>query len=213
MRGKVFEECLEVLKDLRTKDSVNFEGRHYRYRDVSLGYKPVQQPHPPIWIAAGHYNPVDVRNFRYGHFVASDAGKHTGPFHRVARLADGWLTNHISPQEYTKRYPELSSRATDLYGRKPGAVHPAMNYWINVGPNHRTARDEARWMLEAYHRMPFDDESVDRWVICGTADECIASLEEFATAGVKTMQIVLASKDQSEQTRRIADDVLPAFSA
>ena len=40
-----------MLKDLWTKDSVNFEGRHYRYRDVSLGYKPVQQPHPPIWIA------------------------------------------------------------------------------------------------------------------------------------------------------------------
>ena len=40
IRGKVFEECLEVLKALWTRDSVDFEGRHYRYRDVSLGYKP-----------------------------------------------------------------------------------------------------------------------------------------------------------------------------
>ena len=66
-------------------------------------------------------------------------------------------------------------------------------------------------MLEAYHRMPFDDESVDRWVICGTARECTDRLEEFVAAGVRTMQFVLASKDQPEQMRRIAHDVLPAF--
>ena len=211
VRGKVFEECLEVLKALWTRDSVDFEGRHYRYRDVSLGYKPVQQPHPPIWIAAGHYNPVKVENYRYGHFVEANAGKHTGPFDRVARLADGWLTNHLSPGEYAERYAEISSSATQRYGRPPGAVHPAMNCWINVGRDRRTARDEARWMLESYHRMPFDDESVDRWVICGTARECTDRLEEFVAAGVRTMQFVLASRDQPEQMRRLALDVLPAF--
>jgi len=66
-------------------------------------------------------------------------------------------------------------------------------------------------MLEAYHRMPFDDASVDRWVICGTPRECIDRLEEFVSAGVRLMQIVLASRDQPEQMRRIARDVLPAF--
>ena len=86
-----------------------------------------------------------------------------------------------------------------------------MNCWINVGRDRQSARDEARWMLEAYHRMPFDDESVDRWVICGTARDCIDRLEEFVAAGVRTMQVVLASKDQPEQMRRIAHDVLPAF--
>ena len=81
-----------------------------------------------------------------------------------------------------------------------------------MGRDRQTARDESREMLVAYHRMPFDDESVDRWVICGTAQECIDRLEGFAAAGVRTMQIVLASKDQPEQMRRIAEDVLPAFS-
>ena len=124
VRGKVFEECLEVLKALWTRDSVDFEGSHYRYRDVSLGYKPVQEPHPPIWIAAGHYNPVKVENYRYGHFVEANAGKHTGPFDRVARLADGWLTNHISPREYTERYSEISTGAIRRYGRPPGPSTP-----------------------------------------------------------------------------------------
>ena len=125
VRGKVFEECLEVLKALWTRDSVDFEGRHYRYRDVSLGYKPVQEPHPPIWIAAGHYNPVKVENYRYGHFVEANAGKHTGPFDRVARLADGWLTNHISPRRVHGAVLRnlLRRRATvrpSARGRPPG---------------------------------------------------------------------------------------------
>ena len=211
VRGKVFEECLEVLKALWTRDVVDFEGRHYRYREVSLGYKPVQQPHPPIWIAAGHYNPVKVENYRYGRFVAADAGKHTGPFDRVARLGDGWLTNHLSPAEYAERYAGISDRAAGEYGRPAGAVHPAMNCWINVAADRRTARAEARWMLENYHRMPFDDESMDRWVICGTPRECIDRLEEFVAVGVRTMEFVLASKDQPEQMRRLGRDVLPAF--
>ncbi len=96
-RGKVFEEGLEVLKTLWTQESVSFEGRFYQLRDVALGYKPVQKPHPPIWVAAGYYNPREAGTGPTGYHVPADAGKFRGPFERVARLADGWISEVQPP--------------------------------------------------------------------------------------------------------------------
>lgn len=102
-RGKIFEEGIEVLKALWTEESVTFEGKFYRLRDVALGYKPVQKPHPPIWVAAGYYNPVEPGTGPTGYHVPADAGKFRGPLERVARLADGWLTEAATPTEYRGR--------------------------------------------------------------------------------------------------------------
>lgn len=50
-RGR-FEECFEVMRRAWTEDSFSFEGRYYSYQDVSIWPRPVQQPHPPVWVPA-----------------------------------------------------------------------------------------------------------------------------------------------------------------
>jgi len=50
-RGR-FEECIEALKLLWTRDDVTFHGKYHSFENVTSLPKPVQQPHPPIWIAA-----------------------------------------------------------------------------------------------------------------------------------------------------------------
>jgi alkanesulfonate monooxygenase SsuD/methylene tetrahydromethanopterin reductase-like flavin-dependent oxidoreductase (luciferase family) len=45
-----FAESLECLKLLWTRDRVDFTGRYYTLRDAIANPKPVQKPHPPIWI-------------------------------------------------------------------------------------------------------------------------------------------------------------------
>src|SRR5207237_1787231 len=56
MRERVprFLEELEVITRLWTEDEVEFQGRFYQVPRVQSTIKPVQQPHPPIWIAANH---------------------------------------------------------------------------------------------------------------------------------------------------------------
>ena len=44
-----FAEALAVLMQALTQDRVDFEGTFYRFRDVPIELKPLQQPHPPIW--------------------------------------------------------------------------------------------------------------------------------------------------------------------
>jgi natural product biosynthesis luciferase-like monooxygenase protein len=47
-----FEEGVVVIKRLWTQDRVTHDGRFFQLRNIHLTPRPVQQPHPPIWIAA-----------------------------------------------------------------------------------------------------------------------------------------------------------------
>ena len=44
------EEACRVVKLLRGEERATFEGKHYRVTEAIANPKPVQQPHPPIWI-------------------------------------------------------------------------------------------------------------------------------------------------------------------
>ena len=62
------EENLEAIRRLWTEERVTMRGSHFELVDVSLGVRPVQKPHPPIWMGAN--NDAAIR--------------------RAARLADCW---------------------------------------------------------------------------------------------------------------------------
>jgi len=51
-RASRMEEGLEIIKGCFLNDPFSFEGQHYKFHDVSLWPKPVQKPHPPIWVGA-----------------------------------------------------------------------------------------------------------------------------------------------------------------
>jgi F420-dependent oxidoreductase-like protein len=44
------EEGVQIIRKLLTEDWATFDGRHYRLEKASYRPRPVQQPHPPIWI-------------------------------------------------------------------------------------------------------------------------------------------------------------------
>jgi F420-dependent oxidoreductase-like protein len=45
-------ESLQIIKSLFTQERTNFDGRYYHFKDAIANPKPIQQPHPPIWIGA-----------------------------------------------------------------------------------------------------------------------------------------------------------------
>ncbi|MGB7859892.1 MAG: LLM class F420-dependent oxidoreductase [Acidimicrobiia bacterium] len=76
-----FDEALEVIHQLLTKDKATFEGEHYQIRNAFCEPKPKQRPHPPFVVGgkgekrllrsaarwADHYNypGADLEDFRY----------------------------------------------------------------------------------------------------------------------------------------------------
>lgn len=47
-----FEEGVALIKRLWTEDRVTHDGRFFHLKNIHLTPRPVQQPHPPIWVAA-----------------------------------------------------------------------------------------------------------------------------------------------------------------
>ena len=49
-RGQVTNEYLQIFKELWTNDNPSFDGEHYQFSGINFLPKPVQKPHPPIWV-------------------------------------------------------------------------------------------------------------------------------------------------------------------
>ncbi|MFB3819595.1 MAG: LLM class F420-dependent oxidoreductase [Candidatus Methylomirabilales bacterium] len=94
-RGAVTDEYIRLLRALWTEEWPSFRGRFYTLEEVRFFPKPVQRPHPPIWI-----------------------GGHTPPaLRRAGRLGDGWHPiglrppAGLRPDEYSQAAAEVRAHA------------------------------------------------------------------------------------------------------
>ncbi len=53
VRAERLEEAIQVCRLLWTEDDADFDGRHFHLRGGYYSPKPVQRPHPPVWVGAG----------------------------------------------------------------------------------------------------------------------------------------------------------------
>ena len=64
-RGAMTDEYLEAIKLLWTEDMASFEGKYVSFKDINTAPRPVQNPHPPIWVG-GPSAAAMRRAVRYG---------------------------------------------------------------------------------------------------------------------------------------------------
>jgi len=57
-RGPRLDEALRAMKELWTSDNPSFQGRWTSFQDLVFDPRPVQQPHPPIWIGGWGKNAI-----------------------------------------------------------------------------------------------------------------------------------------------------------
>ena len=109
-RGKVTDEYIKAFIELWSNPKPRFAGKHVRFDNILLEPKPVQKPHPPIWV-----------------------GGESGPaLRRTAQLGDAWYpigTNPANPLDSLARFKAQVARLrkmTEEAGRKPDAVGLAL---------------------------------------------------------------------------------------
>jgi len=93
-RGARTDEYLQLMKELWTSESPNFQGRFYQVSNAKFEPKPVQKPHPPIWIG----------------------GASQPAIRRAVALGDGWHPVGLSPEQLQAGLDELR-RAAEEAGR------------------------------------------------------------------------------------------------
>src|SRR5690242_2785316 len=97
--ARLAEACV-IFKDLWTKERTDFQGRYYRVTDAIANPKPVQKPHPPIWIGgSGERKTLRV----------------------VAEHADVWNVGGGDPDEAARLSGVLDRHCADV-GRDPDQI-------------------------------------------------------------------------------------------
>jgi F420-dependent oxidoreductase-like protein len=92
-------ESLRIIRSLWTEERTNFDGRYYKFKDAIGNPKPVQKPHPPIWIGAS--GPSTIR--------------------LAARHADVWNLGGGEPAR-VKELIGMMDEACGEVGREPSAI-------------------------------------------------------------------------------------------
>jgi F420-dependent oxidoreductase-like protein len=52
-RIAMLEDCVEIVKRMWTEPDATYEGKHFSVAGAQCDPKPLQQPHPPVWIGGG----------------------------------------------------------------------------------------------------------------------------------------------------------------
>ena len=129
-RGARFEEQLAIMKGLWTEERVSFRGRYYTV-EGRLEPKPVQQPHPPVWI--GGWGELTLK--------------------RAATLGDNWIPG---PTADLKRLLEGKRRFLD--NRRAAGRTAPINDWpltrdVIIADTETKARELAeRHIMVAYRK-------------------------------------------------------------
>ena len=202
-RVERLEEGIVILRKLFHEKGASHAGRFYRFENVTIEPRPIQQP-CPIWIAS---NPTGLT--WKGGASASSAAVERG-LRRVARYADGWMTNKVSPDEFRHQWSRITAMAREE-GRDPSTLGSALYHNIHIDEDRGRALVESKRFLDTYYTSNFSAAFVEGWTVAGGPQECVAQLRAYFDAGLGHVALRLTSWDQRGQLRRFLDEVAPAF--
>ena len=91
-RGALIDEQLAALKQIWTTEQAEYHGEHVDFDPIYLWPKPVQQPHPPIYLG----------------------GESAAALRRLATYGDAWLPRaHTAPEEIVRVRKWLAEQGRD----------------------------------------------------------------------------------------------------
>jgi probable F420-dependent oxidoreductase len=180
-----FNEGLELMKACWTQSQIKFEGRFWQLDGAAMTPKPVQKPHPPIWI--GGNQPTAIR--------------------RAVRRADGFFGAGSQTTEQFAQQVQVAREELSSQGRDPASFRIAKRVYINVDDD----RDRAREQIEAALTSHYGRGGLGGVAVAGPPAECVAGLREVEAAGAELIQLN-PMVDEAHQLERLAAEVIPRLS-
>jgi alkanesulfonate monooxygenase SsuD/methylene tetrahydromethanopterin reductase-like flavin-dependent oxidoreductase (luciferase family) len=203
-RAPKLEEALALMKRLWAGEEVTFAGRYTRVTAGRMGFRPFQEPHPPIEMGA----------------------QSIGATRRAARLSDGVLFGPQINWDAVAKLATVFKEARQEAGLPPGTVGASRA--LIVGPTREAAAAAARAYLERtftmYRTWGMQEQSMaelqlsfdvplESWTVSGSPADCVETIGRAEAMGLDRIGFTIYSlprepKARIEYLRMIADEIL-----
>jgi F420-dependent oxidoreductase-like protein len=182
-RLRMLREALQVIKAMWTEKEASFEGSHYHLRGAINEPKPVQKPHPPIWIG-GAGEKVTLK--------------------LVAQYGDA--CNVRADLETTRHKLEVLREHCRSVGRDYDSVLKTAEFYAIFGDE----KEVRRVIADTARRIGKDEAFVRTWnEFIGDADHIAAAMREYADAGIDYFIVNLPNVAEAGVIQRFAEEVFP----
>ncbi|GAB4507575.1 MAG: LLM class flavin-dependent oxidoreductase [Sulfuricaulis sp.] len=226
-RGLV-EESLAIIQQSFTGNPVNFSGKHFRIESAEVSPKCVQQPHPPLWMAAvspesfelaarlgvgalvGPFKPWFMVQSDIEHYRAawkkyqgdSEKSPRVGMTVGLLCLEDGQRARELAKTHITWFYRELLKQTAPVLER----LHTGYEYYKKMGT--------LKFLVEKTLNLAVL-ESLGM-VVAGDPAHCRKKLETYRDAGVDNLLCAISAgglptEAAQASLRTLADHVIPHF--
>ena len=182
-----FTEGLAVMKALWTEERATFDGEFFRLAEVAMEPKPVQRPHPPVWIGA-----------------TGEAA-----LRRAARLGDGFFGSGGSSLDRFADQVRVVLAARAEAGCDPAEFPIAKRLYVGVDDNAARGRERMNAAIARMYGRPVPE--IEAAAVAGTPAGCAAEVSRAAAAGADLI-LFTTLFEPAEQAARLAADVIPLVS-
>ena len=217
---KYMHEMLPALKKLWAGD-YEHDGEYWQFPSATSVPKPVQQPHPPIWIAAR--SPIT-----YDYAVANDCNVISWPIARnfdEAELYKQQLEESIARHPGCRRPVFAMMRHTCLYTDDAGRDAAIASIQSNIGLFENLFRNLGDVENGFPKQIPLEDlvereqykpELLETNLMFGNPDQVIEKLKKYQALGVDEFTYLaslgLDHDRQKKSLELFCKEVIPAFS-
>jgi alkanesulfonate monooxygenase SsuD/methylene tetrahydromethanopterin reductase-like flavin-dependent oxidoreductase (luciferase family) len=173
-----YMECLDIMRKLWTEEKVSYCGKHFQLNEAEMVLKPIQKPHPPVWVAAN-----------------SDAA-----INRAASNGYTWYVNPHATYGTIDRQIKLYHQSAKIAGVEVPENLPMGRELFVHDDKEKAFRDVAPFLggkYEAYAQwgqdkaLPaeesfstsFEELAKDRFII-GDPEDCITEIEKYRSLGI-----------------------------
>lgn len=212
-RFHIFEEGLEILRDLWIRGKTSFKGETYKYDDVAFysgtemgPLMPIQQP-PPFWIVS---NPRLVTNAADEKMVRTMKNA----CRRILKYGEGWMTccRAQHPEELVEQLGYLRDVAAET-GDDASRLVISYQVTLNIGDSEEKAREAFGQYIGQYYPELSKMTDLSNWGPVGSPEQIIEWFRTFRKAGVDHFICRFGSLDQFGQVERFAKEILPVLRA
>jgi F420-dependent oxidoreductase-like protein len=182
-RLRMLRESLQVIKAMWTQDRADFEGRYYHLRGAINEPKPVQKPHPPIWIGGAGEKVTLKLVAQYGDACNFNADVATVR-HKLNVLREHCAT----------------------VGRDYDSILKTIEFYTIFGDK----REVDRVVADTARRTGMEEAFIRSWhPLSGDAERIAQIIGEYADAGIQYFIVNLPNAFEGGVISRFAKEVFP----